>query len=311
LAYGGFFLSPIMKNTKELQTIGDFIRWGASQFNQAQLFFGHGTNNAIDEAIVLIIYALHLPQEIPDILWHSKLTYVEKQTIIELFNIRTRDKIPTPYITKEAWFANLCFYVDHRVLIPRSPIAEIIEQRFEPWVEINKITHMLDLCTGSGCIAIASAMLAFPNIKIDAVDISLEAIAVAQKNINTYGLEQQIELIQSDLFANLDNKLYDLIVCNPPYVDAKEMQAMPSEYVHEPKIGLIAGEDGLLFVKQILQEAVKYLNPNGILIVEVGVSQNSLIKFYPNIPFIWLEFQHGGEGVFLLTFEQLNHLNKI
>jgi len=297
-----------MKITDELQTIGDFIRWGASKFNQAQLFFGHGTNNAIDEAIVLIVYALHLPQEIPDILWHSKLTYLEKQTIIELFNIRIKNKIPTPYITKEAWFANLCFYVDQRVLIPRSPIAEIIEQRFEPWIEINKITHMLDLCTGSGCIAIASA-LAFSNIKIDATDISSEAIAVAQKNINTYGLEQQIELIQSDLFANLDNKLYDLIVSNPPYADAKEMQTMPSEYIHEPKIGLIAGEDGLYFVKRILQDAVKYLNPNGVLIVEVGASQDSLIECYPDIPFTWLEFQHGGDGVFLLTLEQLSNLN--
>lgn len=297
--------------TNELQTIGDFIRWGASKFNKAQLFFGHGTDNAIDEAIILVVYALHLPQDIPDKLWHSNLTYSEKQKIIELFDLRIKNNIPTPYITKEAWFSNICFYVDQRVLIPRSPIAELIKQQFDPWINASKVTSMLDLCTGSGCIAIASAMLVFDDIIIDAVDISYDALEVAKKNVHNYKLEQQIKLIQSDLFADLDNKLYDLIISNPPYVDAKEMEIIPSEYLHEPKIGLEAGEDGLLFVERILQDAVKHLNPDGILIVEVGLSQNKLIEKYPEIPFTWLEFEHGGEGVFLITYEQLYSLNKI
>ena len=295
--------------TDGLQTIVDFIRWGASRFNQAQLFFGHGTDNAIDEAIMLVLYALHLPQDIPDKLWSSNLTYIEKQKILELFNLRIKNKIPTPYITKEAWFSNLCFYVDERVLIPRSPIAELIEQQFSPWIEANDVTSMLDLCTGSGCIAIASSILAFPDIKIDAVDISHDALIVAQKNVDTYQLKQQVELIQSDLFANLNNKLYDLIISNPPYVDMKEIDAMPSEYSHEPKIGLEAGEDGLLFVERILQDVAKYLTPDGILIVEVGFSKGTLIEKYPEIPFTWLEFQRGGQVVFLLTFNQLCNLN--
>ena len=295
--------------TNELKTIGDFIRWGASKFTQAQLFFGHGTDNAIDEAIIIVLYALHLPQDIPDKLWHSNLTYSEKQKITELFNLRIKNKIPTPYIIKEAWFSNLCFYVDERVLIPRSPIAELIEQQFTPWIDTSKVTSMLDMCTGSGCIAIASAMLVFSDIIIDAVDVSYDALTVAKKNIHTYELEQQIKLIQSDLFTNLNNKIYDLIITNPPYVDAKEIEIMPSEYSHEPKIGLEAGIDGLLFVERILQEAVKHLTPNGILIVEVGLSQENLVKKYPEVPFTWLEFQNGGQGIFLLTYEQLYNLN--
>ena len=297
-----------MKNN-ELKTIGDFIRWGASKFTQAQLFFGHGTDNAIDEAMIIVLYALHLPPDIPDKLWNSNLTYSEKQKITELFNLRIKYKIPAPYIIKEAWFSSLCFYVDKRVLIPRSPIAELIEQQFNPWIDTNKVTRMLDMCTGSGCIAIASAMLVFSDITIDAVDISYDALAVAKKNVYTYQLEQQIKLIQSDLFANLDNKIYDLIITNPPYVDAKEIEMMPLEYSHEPKIGLEAGADGLLFVEKILQQAIKHLTPNGILIVEVGLSQKNLVKKYPEVPFTWLEFQNGGQGVFLLTYKQLYNLN--
>ena len=292
----------------ELHTLGDFIRWGASQFNKAQLFFGHGTDNALDEAIVLISHALHLPPEIPDILWQSRLTSAEKQTVLALFEQRVQQRIPVPYLTHEAWFAKLRFYVDKRVLIPRSPFGELIEQQFEPWIAPNQIRYVLDLCTGSGCIAIASAMLAFPYADIDAVDVSSEALEVAQQNIKNYGLEQRVHLVQSNLFVNLKDKHYDLIVCNPPYVDAKELQNMPDEYHHEPKIGLEAGLDGLHFVKRILQEAYQYLTPEGVLIVEVGLSQNSLVELFPETPFTWLEFQQGGEGVFLLTAEQLAKL---
>jgi len=291
----------------ELHTLGDFIRWGMSQFNKAQLFFGHGTDNALDEAIVLVSHALHLPPQVPDILWQTRLTYAEKQKVFELFNQRVQQRIPAPYLTYEAWFANIRFYVDQRVLIPRSPMAEWIERRFEPWIEPRRVKRMLDLCTGSGCIAIASAMLAFPYAEIDAVDVSNEALEVAQKNIKNYGLEQRVHTVYSDLFGSLSGLHYDLIVCNPPYVDAKEIGAMPDEYHFEPRIGLEAGKDGLFFIKHILQQAAQYLTHDGVLIVEVGLSQDNLVECYPNVPFTWLEFQHGGEGVFLLTAEQLRH----
>ncbi len=300
-----------MKNIiDELHTLGDFIRWGASQFNKIQLFFGHGTDNAVDEAIVLVSYALHLPPEIPDILWHSRLTRSEKEKVLELFNRRMSERIPAAYITHEAWFAEIRFYVDQRVLIPRSPIAELIEQRFEPFeplVKVNQIRRMLDLCTGSGCIAIASSMLAFPNAIVDAVDVSHDALEVAQANIKHYRLEQRVHALHSDLFSALAGKQYDLMVCNPPYVDAQELQAMPAEYHHEPKIGLEAGTDGLFFVKQILREATQYLTRDGVLIVEVGASQTKLIEEYPNMPFFWIDFERGGTGVFLLTADQLHH----
>ncbi|WP_171899476.1 50S ribosomal protein L3 N(5)-glutamine methyltransferase [Candidatus Marithrix sp. Canyon 246] len=288
---------------KELHSIGDFIRWGASEFNKAELFFGHGTDNAIDDAAVLVLHTLNLANEkIPNILWHSRLTSSEKQDIYNILQRRINEAIPTAYLTNEAWFSNLRFYVDSRVLIPRSPIAELIEQGFEPWVEADQVNYMLDLCTGSGCIAIASAML-FPNAKIDAVDISADAVDVAKINIDAYGLNERVNAIQSDLFANLDGKVYDLIVCNPPYVDAEELAAMPNEYHHEPRLGLEAGDNGLLLVEQILRQAAQHLTANGVLIVEVGLSQKYLMEH--ELPFMWLDFERGGEGVFLLTAQQL------
>ncbi|MDM8558168.1 50S ribosomal protein L3 N(5)-glutamine methyltransferase [Candidatus Parabeggiatoa sp. HSG14] len=295
-----------MENTiNELHTLGDFIRWGASQFNKAKLFFGHGTDNAIDEAIALVFYALYLPQDIPEILWHARLTYSEKQRVLELLNRRIQERIPTPYLTSQSWFANLRFYVDQRVLIPRSPMAELIEQRFEPWVEADRVRRMLDLCTGSGCIAIASAMLAFPYAEIDAADVSQTALEVAQRNIKHYGLENRVHAVHSNLFSNLADIRYDLIVCNPPYADAREIETMPDEYHYEPLMGLEAGKDGLFFVKEILREATKHLTPDGAIIIEVGLSQTSLIEQYPELPFMWLEFRRGGEGVFLITAKQL------
>lgn len=295
----------------ELVTLGDFIRWGASQFNEAKIFFGHGTDNAMDEAMILVFHALHLPRNTPEILWHSRLTYKEKQAVLDLLTQRIEQRIPTPYLTHEAWFAHFCFYVDARVLIPRSPIAELITHRFEPWVEPHKISRMLDLCTGSGCIAIASALTAFPHAEIDAVDISHQALEVARQNILNYGLENRVYTVYSDLFSNLAGMHYDLIVCNPPYVDAQELQNMPQEYHHEPVIGLEGGGDGLFFVKRILREALSYLKEDGTLIVEVGLSQTALMEQYPEVPFMWLEFERGGEGVFLLTAEQLRYYAEI
>lgn len=295
----------------ELQTISDFIRWGSSQFNQAQLFFGHGTDNAIDEAIVLVLHALHLPRTLPEILWQSRLTYAEKRKVLELLAQRIESRLPAPYLTHEAWFANLRFYVDQRVLIPRSPIAESIEQQFQPWITPEKVQRVLDLCTGSGCIAIACALLAFPEADIDAVDISCQALEVAQKNIESYGLENRVYTVYSDLFANLNGIHYDLIICNPPYATTIELVTMAEEYRHEPLLGLQAGEDGLFYVKQVLREAINYLTPDGVLVMEVGLSQTALVEQYPTIPFTWLEFTRGGVGVLLLTATQLRNSAEI
>lgn len=289
----------------ELHTLADVVRWGASQFNKNNLYFGHGTDNAIDEAVALVLHALSLPHDLPDPLWYARLTYPEKQHIIELFQKRVQKRIPVAYLTNQAWFAGLDFYVDQRVLIPRSPIAELIEQHFTPWVEPETIHRMLDLCTGSGCIAIASAILAFPQAEIDAVDVSLDALEVTKRNIKNYGLSDNVHAVHSDLFHNLHGIHYDLIVCNPPYVDEIALKTMPTEYHHEPRIGLEAGKDGLSLVRQILKEAKKHLTSTGVLIVEVGASQPALEAAYPDVPFTWLDFKRGGEGVFLLTAQHL------
>lgn len=290
--------------TDELHTLVDFIRWGASRFNEAELFFGHGTDNAIDEAMVLILHALHLPHGLPDSIWHSRLTYLEKHEVLELLEKRLQTRMPAPYLTNEAWFAQLKFYVDQQVIIPRSPIAELIEQAYQPWIEPENVNRMLDLCTGSGCIAIASAMV-LPNAEIDAVDISQEALTVAERNIRNYDLQHRVYTVYSDLFSNLASISYDLIVCNPPYASDRELNNMPKEYCYEPKSALAAGHDGLFFAKQVLKRAAHYLTPDGILIMEVGMSQEALVEAYPTIPFTWLEFKRGGEGILLLTAKQL------
>jgi len=292
-------------NIQELQTLADFIRWGASRFNEANLFFGHGTDNAIDEATILVTHALHLPTQLPDTLWQARLTAIEKNKILALFEKRLNERVPTPYLINEAWFAGLRFQVNTQVLIPRSPIAELIEHQFAPWVIPEKIDKVLDLCTGSGCIAIATALLAFPEAEIDATDISPPALAIARENIKNYELTERVHAIESDLFTQLQDKQYDLIVCNPPYVSLSELAAIPLEYQHEPRLGLQAGEDGLDIVKRLLREVHHYLTPHGILIVEVGNSQYPLMEMYPDVPFTWLEFARGGEGVFLITQEQL------
>lgn len=288
------------------RTLGDYVRWGASRLNEAEVFFGHGTDNAVDEALVIVLHALHLSYPIPDYFWQTHLTAEEQHRIVDLFNQRIRKRCPTPYLTHEAWFANLAFYVDERVLIPRSPIAELIEQSFAPWIQDPMaVSQVLDLCTGSGCIAIAMALHCFPNAQVDATDISPEALTVAAKNIERFDLAQQVQLLQSDVFAQLPSKRYDLIVSNPPYVDAVELNSMPIEFHHEPRLGLEAGADGLDIVRNILCHAADYLTPEGVLVVEVGVSQAALERAYPNAPFTWVSFARGGTGVFVLTAAQL------
>ena len=287
-----------------LETITDYIRWGASLFKQSDLFYGHGNATAIDEAAYLVLHTLNLEPDTHSVYFSSKLTENEQQALIEILSRRAREKIPAAYLTNESWFAGLSFYVDERVLVPRSPIAELIQKHYEPWVDNDKVEKILDLCTGSGCIAIANAYY-FPGAYVDAVDISEDALDVALQNIEQHGLVDQVNIIQSDLFINLQGKQYDIIVSNPPYVDAQDMASLPKEYHCEPEIGLAAGDDGLELVIPMLEQAAEHLYPGGILIVEVGNSEYALQQRYPDLPFYWLEFENGGQGIFLLTKEQL------
>ncbi|MBX3709444.1 MAG: 50S ribosomal protein L3 N(5)-glutamine methyltransferase [Gammaproteobacteria bacterium] len=293
-----------MTDYSDLKTIRDFIRVATSRFNAAGLYYGHGTDNAWDEAIALILHTLHLPHDISPTVLDARLTKEERAQLNELIHRRVDKKIPVPYLTHEAWFAGLPFYVDERVLIPRSPIAELIENHFRPWVYPENVHNILDLCTGCGCIAIACAK-AFPNAEIDASDISTEALAVAKINILRHAVQDQVHVFESDLFAALPKKKYDIIVSNPPYVSTEEMFNLPSEYLHEPKLGLAAGIQGLDFAARILRDASAYLQQDGILIVEVGNSEHALSEKYPKAPFTWLDFERGGGGVFALTAEQL------
>ena len=290
---------------KSLETITDFIRWGAGFFKQSDLFFGHGNISAIDEAAYLVLHTLNLEPDTHSVYFSSKLTDHEKQAVIDIIFRRAQEKIPAAYLTNEAWFAGLPFYVDERVLVPRSPIAELIQNHFEPWIEPDNVEQILDLCSGSGCIAIACAYN-FPNAQVDAVDISEDALDVTLQNIEMHHLVDNVNIIQSDLFNNLQGKQYDIIVSNPPYVDADDLACMPQEFKAEPQLGLAAGDDGLDLVIPMMEQAADHLYPDGILIVEVGNSEHALQERYPEIPFYWLEFEHGGHGVFLLTKQQLD-----
>ncbi|PKM10589.1 MAG: 50S ribosomal protein L3 N(5)-glutamine methyltransferase [Gammaproteobacteria bacterium HGW-Gammaproteobacteria-3] len=296
---------PLSDVANTLATLRDYIRWGASRFNEAELCFGHGTASALDEAAAIVLYGLHQPYDLAPVYLDSVLTPAERVAVIDLIEQRIATRKPAAYLTHEALFAGLTFYVDERVLVPRSPIAELIEAQFSPWLEADAVANILDLCTGSGCIAIACA-LAFPNARVDALDLSDEALAVAQINIERYGLSDEMGLLKSDLFADLPAKHYDLIVSNPPYVALEEWQNLPREFHHEPAMGFKGGKTGLDLVLRILSEANKFLTERGILVIEVGSSAETLQNLFPTVPFYWLDFERGGDGVLLLTAEQLS-----
>ena len=281
-------------------TVGEAIHWASQSFDELGLYFGHGTDNAWDEAVYLVLGALGLPLDSDDSVLNKPID--DHQPLTTLLKRRIIDRVPVPYLLGEAWFANMSFLVNEKVLIPRSPIAELIDKHFSPWLNTDP-KQILDLCTGSGCIGIACAM-AFSESKVTLSDLSSEAIAISEKNIERHSLKSRVRAVESDLFKAL-NESYDLIVSNPPYVDQHDLDSMPEEYHHEPRLALEAGDDGLDLVKIILREAADYLEPEGLLIVEVGNSQIALQEAYPEVPFLWLEFENGGDGVFLLTKEQL------
>ena len=293
-----------------LSTLRDYIRWASSRFTQARVSFGHGTVTALDEAAALVLHTLYQPYNLAEAYLDTVLTMNERQAVINIIDRRINERIPAVYLTNEAIFAGLSFYVDARVLVPRSPIAELIEQRFSPWVDEDQVGRILDLCTGSGCIAIACAY-AFPDALVDAVDLSVDALAVAEINIENHQVSDSVTLYQSDLFKELPAALYDVIVSNPPYVCHEEWEQLPQEFRAEPDIGFKGGHTGLDIVLRILVDADDYLAEQGVLIVEVGSSAQTLQNTFPDVHFYWLDFERGGDGVFLLTSEQVHHYHEL
>lgn len=287
----------------ELHTIIDLIRYGASRFNHAGLTFGHSYDNALDEATQLVLHALHLPHDLGPAYGHARLLADEREQVLALFQRRIDERIPAAYLTGEAWFAGLCFKSDARALVPRSPIAELIEAGFEPWLAGRPVQRALDLCTGSGCIAIATAHYN-PQWQVDAVDISDDALALAAENRERL-FANNVELVKSDLFAGLAGRSYELIVSNPPYVTNDETDALPREYSHEPELGLRAGDDGLDLVLKILRDAPAHLGEDGLLICEVGESERHLVKLLPQVDFAWVEFKVGQMGIFAVEAAEL------
>jgi len=296
--------SPHKEAFAQLHTAQDFWRYAATQMYQADLFFGHGTTNAWDEAGALVMQALSLPPEHSAHIANCRLTESEKARVLDWLEKRVTQRLPLPYISGKAYFCGLEFFVNERVLIPRSPIAELIQKGFQPWLGEREVNRVLDLCCGSACIAIACAYAA-PHLEIVASDISPDALAVAARNVEKHHLQTRVNLLQSNCLRDLSGEKFDLIVCNPPYVDAHDMATLPREYHHEPALALASGDDGLDFVRELLNTAADHLNPGGLLFCEVGNSMQHMFEQYPNAPFTWIDFEHGDDGVFLISREEL------
>jgi len=288
-----------------LSTVRDCFRFAISRFNQAELFFGHGSANANDEAAYLILHTLNLPLDELEPFLDAQLTNSEIKAVLDILEQRVVNRTPAAYLTKQAWLGEHDFYVDERVIVPRSFIAELLREQLNPWIDApDEVTAVLDMCTGSGCLAILAG-LAFPNAEIDAVDISPDALDVAQRNVDDYDLDDRIELIESNLFAQLGDRQYDLIISNPPYVDADAVANLPDEYLREPTLALGSGKDGLDATREILARAAAHLYPGGLLVVEIGHNRDALENAYPGLPFIWLEVSAGDQFVFMLRREDL------
>jgi len=286
--------------THNLYTVRDWLRFAVSRFNQAELFFGHGSSNAYDEAAYLILHTLHLPPDQLDPFLDARLTDMERAEVLNIIQQRVEQRVPAAYLTHEAFLGDFSFYVDERVIVPRSFIAELLLEQLAPWIaEPEEIGSVLDLCTGSGCLAILAAH-AFPYASVDAVDLSPDALSVAERNVADYDLQDRVHLIESDLFAKLNGRQYDLIISNPPYVDAASVAALPQEYLHEPKLALGSGHDGLDATHIILKHAAQHLTENGVLIVEIGHNREVLEAAYPALPFTWLDVSAGDQFVFML-----------
>ncbi|NRP09752.1 50S ribosomal protein L3 glutamine methyltransferase [Marinobacterium sp. xm-d-509] len=289
---------------EQLLTLRDYVRWTLSEMNRHQVYFGHGHVDAWDEALQLVFNAVDLPWDSSAELLDAKLLPSERERVIDFVQQRCQQRKPLPYITGEAWFMGLPFTVDERVLVPRSPIAQLIEQQFQPWLGDVDVERVLDLCTGSGCIGIACAY-AFDQAEVDLADLSDDALAVANINVARHEMEERVRVVHSDLFNNLEGEVYDLIVTNPPYVDALDVASMPAEYQHEPEMALGSGDDGLDITRRILREAGRHLSEQGLLVVEVGNSEVHLMQAYPELPLIWVELDQGGNGVFVIDAPSL------
>ena len=288
---------------EQLLSLRDYVRWGASRFAEAGLHFGHGHADALDEAAALVLHALHLEPGPPSELWGARLTLRERHAVLALFHRRIAERIPAAYLMGHAWFAGLRLRADPRALVPRSPLAESIERGFAPWLEADAVARVLDIGTGGGCIAIACAAF-FPAARVDAVDIDGDALALAGENVRDHGLQRRVRLIESDLFAGVGG-VYDLIIANPPYVGREEHESLPPEYRHEPERGLRAGEDGVELIARILPQAARHLASEGVLVVEAGSCRPALEARFPDLPFTWLDFERGGDNVFLLRRDEL------
>jgi ribosomal protein L3 glutamine methyltransferase len=292
----------------EFTTPRDLLRFAVSRFNEAELFFGHGTSNALDEAAYLILHTLHLPLDTLEPFLDAKLLPYEIEKVLQILESRVTQRLPAAYLTHEAWLGDFKFYVDERVLVPRSFIAELLREQLVPWVhEPEQVHSALDLCTGSGCLAILLAH-AFPHAQIDALDLSPDALAVAQRNVADYELADRIDLLQSDLFQAVDKRSYDVIVSNPPYVNRPSMQTLPQEYQHEPALALASGDDGLDHIRLILQQAARYLNPHGLLVLELGHNRLALESTFPHLEFIWPDTSAGNDFVCMIARENLTAL---